>query len=270
MPQVKKGIKLKVGNHVSNGHPRSESIRIRERLTRHIETKVLALAGLIAHGRGEAFDYILGEKTTSSAQTSITAAVAMLLLADQPVLSVNGNVAALCARELVDLSNVTGAKLEVNLFHRLPGREEAIEAELKEAGARGILGVDGSANAKMEEVFSDRRTVDPRGIYIADVVFVPLEDGDRTEGLVRMGKKVVTVDLNPISRTAQFADVTIVDNVVRAMPLLVSEAKNLKKESPETLREIVKAYSNRDALSDALKTILKRLAKLSESKVIQK
>jgi 4-phosphopantoate--beta-alanine ligase len=251
--------------HVSKRHPRAESIRIREKLTGHVETRVLALAGLIAHGRGEAFDYILGEETTPSAKKAITAAAAMLLLAEHPVLSVNGNVAALCPEEFVELSEETGAKLEVNLFHRLPGREEAIDAVLREAGAKEVLGVDGSATARIEEVFSDRRTVDPRGILVADVVFVPLEDGDRTEGLVRMGKRVVTVDLNPMSRTAQFADVTIVDNVVRAIPLLASEAKRLKNESPEALREIVDSYSNRDALSDAMKTMRERLGRLSET-----
>ena len=251
--------------HVSKRHPRAESIRIRERLTGHVETKVLALAGLIAHGRGEAFDYILGEETTPSAKKAITAAAAMLLLAEHPVLSVNGNVAALCPEEFVELAEATDAKLEVNLFHRLPGREEAIEAVLREAGAKEVLGVDGSATARIDEVFSDRRTVDPRGIFVADVVFVPLEDGDRTEGLVKMGKSVVTVDLNPMSRTAQFADVTIVDNVVRAMPQLVSEAKRLKNESSKALRKIVDSYSNRNALSDAMKAMLDRLGRLSET-----
>ena len=130
---------MKEDNHVSSQHPRAESIRIRERLTKHVETKVLALAGLIAHGRGEAFDYILGEETTPSAREAITAAAATLLLAERPVLSVNGNVAALCAEEFVELSKATGAKLEVNLFHRLPGREEAIEAVLREAGAEEVL-----------------------------------------------------------------------------------------------------------------------------------
>ena len=64
--------------HVSKRHPRAESIRIREKLTGHVETRVLALAGLIAHGRGEAFDYILGEETTPSAKKAITAAAAMI------------------------------------------------------------------------------------------------------------------------------------------------------------------------------------------------
>ena len=255
---------MKEDTHVSSRHPRAESIRIREKLTRHVDTRVLALAGLIAHGRGEAFDYILGEETTPSAKTAITAAAVTLLLAERPVLSVNGNVAALCPEGLVGLSEATGAKLEVNLFHRLPGREEAIEAVLREAGAREVLGVDGSATAKIEEVFSDRRTVDPRGIYVADAVFVPLEDGDRAEGLVRMGKRVVTVDLNPMSRTAQLATVTIVDNVVRAMPLLVSEAERLKTSSREELQRILDAYDNAGVLSEAMRTMEGRLRTLSK------
>jgi len=250
--------------HVSKKHPRAESIRIRERLTRHVETNVLALAGLIAHGRGEAFDYILGEETTPSAFKAITAAAATLLLAERPVLSVNGNVAALCAEGLVELSKATGARLEVNLFHRLPGREEAIEGVLREAGADEVLGVGGSASARIDEVFSDRRRVDPRGIYAADVVFVPLEDGDRTEGLVRMGKRVVTVDLNPMSRTAQFASVTIVDNVVRALPLLVSEAERLKGSGRVELQGIVEAFDNGDVLSDAMRVMERRLHTLAE------
>lgn len=255
------------GTHVSPKHPRAESIRIREKLTKHVETGVVALAGLIAHGRGEAFDYILGEKTTPPARWAITAAAAALLLAERPVLSVNGNVAALCAKELVELARVSDAKLEVNLFHRLPGREAAIEKLLREAGAEEVLGVGEAASARIDEVHSDRRRVDPRGILVADAVFVPLEDGDRTEALRRMGKTVVAVDLNPLSRTAQLASITIVDNVVRAMPLLVSEAERLREGSVEELRSIVSTFSNRDALSDAMRLMMERLHALSKKGV---
>ncbi|UCH57313.1 MAG: phosphopantothenate/pantothenate synthetase [Candidatus Bathyarchaeota archaeon] len=254
-------------HHVSEEHPRAESIRIREQLTRQVETKVLALAGLIAHGRGEAFDYILGERTTLPAMRAITAASAALLLAEYPVLSVNGNVAALCPRELVELWEATGARLEVNLFHRLPGREEAIERVLKDAGAREVLGVGDAASASIDEVSSDRRRVDPRGILVADAVFVPLEDGDRTEGLVRMGKRVITIDLNPMSRTAQFATITIVDNVVRAMPLLIKEVERLKGSSRNELEALISGFSNREALSEALKLMKERLQSLSEKGV---
>ena len=57
----------------------------------------------------------------------------------------------------------------------------------------------------------------------ADVVLVPLEDGDRCEALTSLGKQVIAVDLNPLSRTSRKATVTIVDEVSRAFRRLVSE-----------------------------------------------
>ena len=74
----------------------------------------------------------------------------------------------------------------------------------------------------------NEKHIDPRGIAIADTVFVPLEDGDRTEALIRMGKKVIAVDLNPLSRTAVHATICIVDNVVRAIPILIQTILELK------------------------------------------
>jgi 4-phosphopantoate--beta-alanine ligase len=236
-------------------------------MTHHVETKVLALAGLIAHGRGEAFDYLLGEETTQAGMKAITAAAAALILAERPVLSVNGNAAALCAEDIVRLSESSEAKMEVNLFHRLPGREEAIEAVLREAGAEEVLGVGDAASARIEEVNSDRRRVDPEGIFIADTVFVPLEDGDRTEGLVKMGRTVIAVDLNPLSRTAQYATITIVDNLLRAVPLLVSEVERLKTLDEEDLREILSSYSNREVLSESMMVMESRLHELAEKGV---
>ena len=256
--------------HVEDKHPRAKSIRTREIMTHGVESNVVAMAGLIAHGRGEAFDYIIGEKTTPPAMKATTAAAAMLLLAEHPVLSVNGNVAALCPEGFVELSDVSGAKLEVNLFHRLPGREEAIEKVLRDAGATEVLGIGEAASARIDEIFSDRRVVDPDGIFKADVVFVPLEDGDRTEGLVKMGKKVITVDLNPMSRTAQYADVTIVDNVIRTMPLLVSEVTRLKDKGKEELREIVASYDNSEVLSEIMTIMKNRLGELAEKGVFLK
>ncbi len=232
------------GTHVSRKHPRAESIRIRERLTRHIETGVVALAGLIAHGRGEAFDYILGEKTTPSARRAIASPAASLLLAEQPVLAVNGNVAALCAKEFVKLAKASNAKLEVNLFHRLPGREAAIEKLLRDAGAEEVLGVGDAASARIDEVNSDRR-----------------------RALRRMGKTVIAVDLNPLSRTAQLASITIVDNIVRAMPLLVSEVERLRVRRKEELGTVVSEFSNEDALSDAMRLMRDRLDALSKEGV---
>jgi 4-phosphopantoate--beta-alanine ligase len=158
---------------------------------------------------------------------------------------------------------VTGAKLEVNLYHRLPGRDSVIEKLLRDEGVKELLGVGEAASAQIEEVNSDRRRVDPSGILIADTVFVPLEDGDRTEALRSMGKTVIAVDLNPLSRTAQLASITIVDNVVRAMPLLISEAKRLKGHGVEELQREVSSFNNTRVLSDAMRTMEERLRELS-------
>ena len=249
-------------------HPRAESLRIREKLIKGFEDGLVAKAGLIAHGRGEAFDYILGEKTHDFAVEAMEAAVALFMLSKHPVFSVNGNVAALVAREYVELANLVGARVEVNLFYRTREREIAIKNALIKAGAKEVLGVDEEYRGVIEEISHMRRFVDKRGILIADTVFVPLEDGDRTMALRKMGKKVVTIDLNPLSRTAQWANITIVDNIVRAIPKMIEIAKNLRNRDREYLEKIVKKYDNRKILSRALLEIKNRLEKLAEKGII--
>lgn len=246
-------------------HPRAESLRIRERLIEHFKSGVVAQAGLMAHGRGEALDYLLGEKTTENARKAIKAMTATMLLARYPVISVNGNVAALVAEEVAKFANIINAKIEVNLFYRTRERELAIKQVLEKAGVKEIYGL--KETVQIPELYSERRQVDPKGILIADVVLVPLEDGDRTEALIKMGKAVVTVDLNPLSRTAQFASVTIVDNIVRVMPALIEEARVLKTESLKKLRKIVTEFDNRKNLADAIKLINQRLSELAEKGV---
>lgn len=226
---------------------------MREALVDGYRRGLVAAEGLIAHGRGEAFDYLIGERTTRTAQKAIKAAAAVLLLSKKPVISVNGNAAALCPREIVNLANTTGATIEVNLFYRTEERERAIEAELEKHGARNILGVGPRASARIPELQSERRRVDLDGIYSADTVFVPLEDGDRTEALAKMGKKVITVDLNPLSRTAKAAHVTIVDNIVRAMPAIAEAARELK--SSRSLKKIAYSFDNKKNLRESARII---------------
>ncbi len=209
--------------------------------------------GLIAHGRGEAYDYLIGERTTKTAQRAIKAAAAMLLLSKRPVISVNGNTAVLCPRTVAELAKVTEAAIEVNLFYRTEERERAIKAELETHGADNVLGVGSRASATIPELQSERRRVDPEGIYRADTVFVPLEDGDRTEALVEMGKTVITIDLNPLSRTAKAAHITIVDNIVRAMPAIVEAAREIK--GGRSLKKIVGGFDNKKNLRESLKII---------------
>lgn len=250
---------------IPKDHPRYHSLMNREKVVDGMETKVVAPAGLIAHGRGEAFDYLMGEVSGLFALKAVKAAACAFLTADHPVISVNGNVAALCPEEFVELARLAGAALEINLFYRTPGREEAILEVLKRAGAGKVFGVGESASARIPEVGSERRRVDPEGILKADLVFVPLEDGDRTEGLVKMGKTVVTVDLNPLSRTARRSSITIVDNIIRTMPLLIREVKILRDKPKKELHDYLKHYNNTEVLADSLDRIIGRLEELKEA-----
>ena len=120
---------------VPRSHPRYASLRTRDRIVAGVEDGVTSMHGLIAHGRGEAFDYLLGERTREFAADAIEAAAALLLLAQHPVISVNGNAAALVPGEMVSLAKRLGAPLEVNIFHASKAREEAIRAHLAAHGA---------------------------------------------------------------------------------------------------------------------------------------
>jgi 4-phosphopantoate--beta-alanine ligase len=235
------------------GHPRAKSLYTREMLVNGFRRGLVVPEGLIAHGRGEAYDYLIGERTTKTARRAIRAAAAVLLLSKWPVISVNGNTAALCPKTVVELAKVTGATIEVNLFYRAEKREIAIKAELEMYGAKEVLGVGSRASAGIPELQSERRRVDPDGIYIADTVLVPLEDGDRTEALVKLNKTVITVDLNPLSRTSKAANITVVDNVVRAMPALVEAARELR--GSKSLKKIIDNFDNKKNLRDSLKII---------------
>jgi len=245
--------------HVPKDHPRYQSITIREQLVDAVRQMIVAPAGLIAHGRGEAFDYLFGEQTPPPTFSAITAAASSLLLARHPVLSVNGNLAALCAKDVVALSGLIGAPIEVNLFYRTLEREQTIAKVLHDAGAEEVLGVGEAASETVPEIGSERRRIDPRGIGVADVVFVPLEDGDRTEGLIAMGKTVITVDLNPLSRTARRASITIVDNIIRVMPLLLKEIARLQEESKKMYEKFLNDFNNTENLKAELRFIADRL-----------
>jgi len=248
---------------ISPKHPRAESLRIRERLVEGFKAGLVVPEGLAAHGRGEAFDYVMGEKTAEQAKKAVEAAAAMLLSAKRPVISVNGNVAALVPDEVVELADMVGAKLEVNLFHGSAKREAKIAEHLREHGAKEVFGVDKKFFTKIEEIHSDRRKVDRRGIAAADVVLVPLEDGDRTEALKKLGKKVIAIDMNPMSRTARAADITIVDNIVRALPRLIEAAKKLSRLNQVRLHKMVDDFDNTKNLKSMVELISKRLKNIS-------
>jgi 4-phosphopantoate---beta-alanine ligase len=230
-------------------HPRYQDLLTRHRIERGVEKGITHLQGMHAEGRGSAFDYLLGEETIPSADEAERVAAAHLLLADHPVLSINGNVAALVPGEMVALGEATGADLEVNLFNRTPERIETIAAHLREHGAENVRGLE--ADASIPNLDHQRAKVDSQGIHAADVVVVPLEDGDRAEALNAMGKTEIVIDLNPLSRSPQVADVPIVDNIIRAVPNVTAHARELADADESELREIVEAFDREAALKAA-------------------
>ena len=112
-------------------------------------------------------------------------------MAAYPIISVNGNFAALCSTNIVKLSRLIPANTEVNLFHRSPERERLIKQELENLGAEKVLGSFSDESAIVPGLTSSRKFVHTNGIYKADVVMLSLEDGDCTQALVEMGKKVI-------------------------------------------------------------------------------
>jgi 4-phosphopantoate--beta-alanine ligase len=118
-----------------------------------------------------------------------------------------------------------------------------------------LLGV--KPDRRIEGLSSHRALVDSRGIYGADVVLVSIEDGDRTLALKHVGKKVIAIDLNPFSRTPQTADISIIDNVQRAFPLIEKHVRALRKAPKSTLRGILSRYNNKAVLKAAIERIRK-------------
>jgi 4-phosphopantoate--beta-alanine ligase len=246
---------------IPDDHPRAQSLHYRHTLVDGMQKKIVTPSGLCAHGRGEAFDYILGEQTIPSAEIAMRAAISTLILAQHPVISVNGNVAALVPKEIVQLSKSLAIPLEVNIFYQAPGRLEAIATILREHGADQLLGLGDVPSAEISDLSSNRRIVDPRGIFSADVVLIPLEDGDRAEALIHSGKTVITIDLNPLSRTAQKSHITIVDNLVRTIPRMIDIAGIQKTYSLEELAAIRDNFTQSENLRSAIKFMIQYLKK---------
>tara|TARA_B100001559_G_C16476612_1_gene611684 strand:+ start:801 stop:1550 length:750 start_codon:yes stop_codon:yes gene_type:complete len=201
-------------------HPRYASLLMRHRLEVAAEKGMLAGSAMIAHGRGEAFDYLLGERTTTSALQATRQALATLQAAKKPVLSINGNVAALACDEMLRLANALSCAVEVNIFYRTPERMKAILDHMNER--KHVLGLEvpvlGHApDARIPGLKGPRAACHRDGILESDAILVPLEDGDRCQALVAMGKEVIVIDLNPLSRSAQQATITIVDELSRAL-----------------------------------------------------
>ena len=235
---------------IPDSHPRRASLLARQSLVDAASEGLLADSAMIAHGRGEAFDYLLGEATSESAMSAIRETSARLLSAERPVISVNGNTVVLAGEDLIRVAAVVGCPIEVNLYYRTPGRVSGLLGRLSEqregvAAGAAPQGWNGEWRKAVESVALLGEAADHRipglegpramccwdGIGGADVVLVPLEDGDRCEALVAAGKEVLVIDLNPLSRTSMTATVTIVDEVSRASSKLLDQVIAGERES---------------------------------------
>ncbi|MFA4823928.1 MAG: 4-phosphopantoate--beta-alanine ligase [Methanoregula sp.] len=237
---------------IPKDHPRYHSLVTRENLAESVRSGIVSMEGLTAHGRGEAFDYLIGERTTESARLAERIAAAMLISARNPVISVNGNTAALAAHQIASLQKASGAKVEVNLFHRTEERVKQIEELLSKAGSDVFSG----EAERLLPLSHDRAWCRREGMYSADVVLVPLEDGDRCEALVKMGKKVIVIDLNPLSRSARSATLSVIDELTRALPEITRACTEL---SDDECRKLTGTVDNHYLLSEAIREISLRL-----------
>lgn len=236
-------------NVVDPSHPRYQSLMIRKKIADAGAKGMLADSAMIAHGRGEAFDYLLGEQTIQSAQDATREVAARLVRARKPILSLNGNAIALAGAEFLTVASQLNCPIEINIFYRTPERMGALLGNLKMLNTKLGLDVEilgGVPDARIPGLEGPRGACQSNGIFEADTILVPLEDGDRCEALTAMGKEVLVIDLNPLSRSSRKGTVTVVDEVTRV-------ASNLIQIIPQ--KPSVTEWNNDQALQAALNHI---------------
>jgi len=235
-------------------HPRYESLLKRHELEIAAKKGMLAGSALIAHGRGEAYDYLLGEQTIPSAMLATKVALQQLKNSENAVISLNGNTTAIAGAELMKLASVINCPVEVNIFYRTPERMKVLLEHLESINE--TLGLDvkilgANPDSIIPGLEGPRAKCCSEGIFSSEVILVPLEDGDRCEALVAMGKTVIVVDLNPLSRSSRMASITIVDEISRV-------AKNMLAMTEEQMNEKIN-YNNDEAIKNTIQHIKKSL-----------
>src|SRR2546426_354346 len=139
---------------------------------------------------------------------------------------------------------------------------EGLVAQGRGEAGGGMFGE--GTNARIPGIESKRALSHRDGIFGADVVLVPLEDGDRAEALVRMGKVVVSIDLNPLSRTSQRATIPIVDELTRGILNVKKFVDELKSVPPEAA-PVRRAYRRNGNLAAVFSFLEWRLGGLRRS-----
>ena len=95
---------------IPDSHPRRTSLLARQSLVDASAEGLLADSAMIAHGRGEAFDYLLGETTSDSAMNAIREVAARLLAAAR-----NSSVKDSGRRNI--MSSITSRVRQINKKH---------------------------------------------------------------------------------------------------------------------------------------------------------
>ena len=241
-------------NIVDPSHPRYESLMIRKKVADAGAKGMLADSAMIAHGRGEAFDYLLGEQTIPSAYEATKEAAARLVRAQRPVLSLNGNAIALAGQDFLTLASQLDCPIESNIFYRTPERMGALLGHLKMLNTKLGLDVEilgGVPDARIPGLEGPRGACQSTGIFQSDTILVPGSEMCRRDRLIAMGKEVIVIDLNPLSRSSRRGTVAIIDEVTRV-------TRNLIQMIPQATQPT--EWNNRQALQSALNHITTSMA----------
>ena len=161
--------------------------------------------------------------------------------------------------QFTTINDVNKADFDILLLNRMHENDNIEKSQSKSGSIKMLktkLGLDveilgGIPDARIPGLEGPRAACQSNGIFEADTILVPLEDGDRCEALVAMGKEVLVIDLNPLSRSSRRGTVGIVDEVTRVTKNLIQ----LIPQRPEPTE-----WNNNHALQSALNHITSTMA----------
>ena len=167
-----------------------------------------------------------------------------------------------CAAGKTTLTTELAEQWDCNVIHmddfylpfrdRTPERMEKLISYMESKGAKNVLGRD--PDTRIPGLNHDRALCTQEGVGSSDVIVVPIEDGDRAEALVAMGKKVISLDLNPLSRTSRMATVPISDEISRALANITAYVKELRGKDAE-IDALISSYSARKTREGEIEAI---------------
>ena len=215
-------------------HPRYASLLRRHLIEEAAAEGLLAGSAMIAHGRGEAYDYLLGERTTASAASATREAYARLRAAKHPVISVNGNTVALAGRDLLHLAASLSCPVEVNIFYRTQARMDGLISRLERWCEEDGLDVEvlgRRTDGRIAGLEGPRAQCDAAGIAAATWCWSPWKTATVAKRWWRWARRC-SWWISTLSRTARTASVTIVDEVGRVAKALREHAAGSEHPAP--------------------------------------